>query len=290
MDCNNVSVTSTIEHCGSKGGFRSSSPQDLINNNDSSKKQHKSFGSTIMSKNTNDLQNNELKVPVSSVGDTTTSSESIECSLESSSVPDADLTECLATATEALTEILVKTNVVVVNLQDNRNDNDLVDTNGNETPTSPSRQYPNVSSSSTQTECPNPLGSCHACCCTDWNHWKQRQSGVNDKSMETFSGSSSSSNSSTVVADIQCQSATGNHCCGHYLHRRKKTSNTAKSCYSEQVKDKMIDNCECGTVSSIKYSKSWRELRKASNSNNKRTSSVICRFNNCKNRNSSKSV
>jgi len=243
-----------------------------------------------MSTNNNDLQNNELKIPVSSIADTTTTSESIECSLESSSVPDADLTECLATATEALTEILVKTNVVVVDLQDNQNDNDLVDTNGNKTPTLPSRQNPNVSSSSTQTECPPPLGSCHSCCCTDWNHWKQRQLATNDKSLESYCGSSSSSNSSTAVTDIQCQPVADNLCFRHHLHRRKKASNTTKSCYSEPVKDKVIGSCECDTVSSIKYSKSWRELRKASKSNCKRSSSTVCRFHNCHKRNSSKSM
>lgn len=286
MDCNNVTVTTTIEHCSTKGGFPSSSPQDLINNNDPSTKHHKSFGSTIISTNTNDFQNNELKISVSSVADTTTPDNN-ECSLEPSSVPDADLTECLATATEALTEILVKSNVV--ELQDNRNGNG-VDTNGNETPMLPSKQHPNVSSSSTQTECPPPLGSYHACCCTEWNRWKQLQSVTDDINPESCSGSSSGSNSSSASTSIQCQSVTGNCCCSHHMHRRKKSSNIARSCCSESAKDNIVNNCECGTVSSTKYSKSWRELRKAANSNNKHSSNAVCRLQSCNNRNNSKPV
>lgn len=286
MDCNNVTVTTTIEHCSTKGGFPSSSPQDLLNNNDPSTKHHKSFGSTIISTNTNDFQNNELKISVSSVTDTT-ASDNNECSLEPSSVPDADLTECLATATEALTEILVKSNV---ELQDNRNGNGVMDTNGNETPMLPSKQHPNVSSSSTQTECPPPLGSYHACCCTEWNRWKQLQSATKDINSESCSGSSSGSNSSSAATSIQCQSVTGNRCCSHHTHRRKKASNMARNCCSESAKDKIVNNCECSNVSSIKYSKSWRELRKAANSNNQRSSNVICRFQSCNNRNSSKLV
>lgn len=284
MNCNNVSVNTTIEHCSTKGRFPSSSPQDLINNNDSSTKHHKSFGSSIISPNGNNLQNNELKIPVSPVADST-ASDNNECSLESGSVPDADLTECLATATEALTEILVKTNVIV-ELQDSC----MVDTNGNETLPLPPRQHPNVSSSSTQTECPPPLSSCHSCCCTEWNCWKPLQSATDDANLElcSSSSSSSSSNGSSTVISIQCQSATGSHCCSHHMHRRKKVSNATSNCCCEPIKEKKINNCECGNISSTKYSKNWRELRKASNNNGKRPSSAICRFQSCKNRNNPK--
>lgn len=246
-------VTSTIEHCSTKG-FPPSSPQDLMNNNPSIK--HKSFGSTIIS-NTNDLQNNELKSPVSS---STTSSN--EC-LESGSVPDADLTESLATATEALTEILVKSNV------EHENRNSAQDTNGNESPIP--KQHPNVSSSSTQTESP-PSSSYHSCCCKEWNCWKSAE----DKKERCSSNSS--------VATVQCQSS-NSRCCHH---RRKKANTTSTgSCSSggsETAQDNKINNCEC-TVS--KYSKSWRELRKTTN--NKRVN-VICRFQSCNSSRHSKSV
>jgi len=288
MDCNNVTVTTTIEHCSTKRGFSSSPPQDLINNNDSSIKQHKSFGSTIISTNTNDLQNNELKIPISSVVSTTTTSDN-ECSLESSSVPDADLTESLATATEALTEILVKTNVVELN--DNQNSDNIIDTNGNELSLLSPKQHPNVSSSYTQTECPPSMGSCHACCCTEWNRWKQLQSAADENKLETCSGSSSSSssNSSTAAISVQCQSVTSNRCCSHHIHKRKKALNVSSSRCSEIIKDKNINNCDCGTViSSTKYSKSWRELRKSSKIPNKRSSNMICRFQSCNSRSSSK--
>lgn len=247
-------VTSTIEHCSTKG-FPSSSPQDLMNNNPSIK--HKSFGSTIIS-NTNDLQNNELKNPVSS---STTSSN--EC-LESGSVPDADLTESLATATEALTEILVKSNVEHETL------NGVQDTNGNEAPFL--KHHPNVSSSSTQTECP-PSSSCHSCCCKKWNCWKSTE----DKKER------SSSNSSIAATTIQCQSSTS--CCCH--HRRKKANTSISgncSSSSETTRDNNINTCEC---TASKYSKSWRELRKTTN--NKRAN-VICRFQSCNSNRHSKSV
>ncbi|XP_025409966.1 lateral signaling target protein 2 homolog isoform X2 [Sipha flava] len=246
-------VTSTIEHCSTKG-FPPSSPQDLMNNNPSIK--HKSFGSTIIS-NTNDLQNNELKNPVSS-----STASTNEC-LESSSVPDADLTESLATATEALTEILVKSNV------DHDHRNGTQDTNGNEAPLL--KQYPNVSSSSTQTECP-PSSSYHSCCCKEWNYWKSAE----DKQERC------GSNNSVSVTTIQCQSSTS--CCCH--HRRKKvTTTTTGSCSSssETAQDK-INSCEC-TVS--KYSKNWRELRKTTS--NKRAN-IICRFQSCNSNRHSKSV
>lgn len=200
-----------------------------MNNNPSSK--HKSFESTIISTNTNDLQNNELKSPVSPAA-------SDEC-LESSSVPDADLTESLATATEALTEILVKTSI-----NENKINNKVIDTNGN---TSATTKYPNVSSSSTQTECP-PSSSYHTCCCKEWNCWKSAED-----QKERCNG------------NVQCQSS---RCCHH---RRKKVNST------ETVQEKT--NCECNVS---KYSKNWRELRKTTN----KRSTVHCRFQSCNNRNS----
>lgn len=247
-------VTSTIEHCSTKG-FPPSSPHDLMNNNPSIK--HKSFGSPIIS-NTSDLQNNELKNPVSS-----NTASNNEC-LESSSVPDADLTESLATATEALTEILVKSNI------DHDHRSATQDTNGNEAPLL--KQHPNVSSSSTQTESP-PSSSFHSCCCKEWNYWKSAE----DKQERC------SSNSSVAVTTIQCQSTT-NRCCHH--RRKKATTSTTGSCSSssETTQDNKINNCEC-TIS--KYSKNWRELRKTTSI---KRANIICHFQSCNNNRHSKSV
>lgn len=262
---NNVTTTCTIKHCSTKG-FPSSSPQDLMNNNPSTK--HKSFGTSIISTNTNNIQNNELKCSVSSSITTTPNNydNDNECLESVGSVPDADLTESLATATEVLTEILVKTNI------DNRNCNGLMDTNGNDTllsvPSPPTfssplkQQHPNVSSSSTQTECSPSSSYLHVCCCKEWNCWK---SAADDKKEKC--------NSSTTSSVLAYQSTS--RCCHH---RRKKTNGDTGSCCSsgsETTPDK-INSCEC-TVTT-KYSKSWRELRK--NTNNKR-SSMICRFQSC---------
>ncbi|XP_050429348.1 lateral signaling target protein 2 homolog [Adelges cooleyi] len=199
----------TIEHCSTKG-FPSSSPQDLINNNPSTK--ITKFESTIISK-TNDLQNNELKSTVAS-------STSNEC-LESTSVPDSDLTESLATATEALTEILVKTELH----NENNNINMALDSNGNNSTT---KQHPNVSSSSTQTDCP-PSSSVHMCCCKEWNCWK-----------------SSDDRKERCTSSVHCQS---NRC----NHRRKNFDN-------DVIQENT--NCACNVA---RYSKNWRELRKATN-------------------------
>ncbi|XP_050532114.1 lateral signaling target protein 2 homolog [Daktulosphaira vitifoliae] len=209
----------TIEHCNRKG-FPSSSPQDLLNNNPSAKK----FESTIITK-TNDLQNNELKSPVSS-------STANEC-IESSSVPDADLTECLATATEVLTEILVKTNLNI----ESENLNITLDSNGNNSVA----KIPNVSSSSTQTDCP-PSSSYHVCCCKEWNCWKST-----GEKKEKCDGSA------------QCQTSI---CCNH---KRKKSNNDTK-----------LENKKCD-CSVSRYNKNWRELRKVAN---KRTN-VLCRLKVC---------
>lgn len=268
---NNVTATTqctTIERRSMTKGFspRSPSPppEDLINNNPLTKHRSKSFDSSIIS---NDHHNNELKnCPVSS---TTMSNNDDEC-LESGSVPDSDLTESLATATEALTEILVK------------NSGAVVDTNGNESPLL--KYHPNVSSSSTQTECPSS-SSYHICCCKKWNCWKLSSSSsaslANNNKREqqrTMCGGDSSSLSvaaTGMAVVVQCQSS--NRCCHH--HRRKKTSGV------DVLRQDKIKRCEYNTVST-KYSKSWRELRKTTN--NRRSSNMqICRIQqSCNNRSS----
>ncbi|XP_022177021.1 lateral signaling target protein 2 homolog [Myzus persicae] len=284
----------TIEHCGTKGfpPTPPSSPQDLINNNSNSNQcnpliKRASFGSTIIStNNAGDLQPNiELK---SSVGNRQ-QLQQYDCGgLESSSgsTPDADLTESLATATEALTEILVKStnlereisrnnggggaSVVVVVVQDD---------NGNENVPSPKlhpiKQHqapPNVSSSSTQTECP-PSSSYRLCCCNNWNRW--RSAAVDNK--RCLSPSSGGGGS-------------GRRCCHHH-HRRKKTNTTAaasnrsggnESCSSSSSSSgetKAWEKVPVVTAVSTKYSKSWRELRKATSADGKRSAEVvICRL------------
>lgn len=294
---NNVTctTTTTIQHCGTKIFPSSSPPQDMINNNSSMK--HKSFKPTIIS-NTNDLQNNELKNLVSSsnvmtITVTTSSNDSNDC-LDVGSMPDADLTESLATATEALTEILVKSAANILAPQDVANGNTLP------------KQHPNVSSSSTQTECP-PSSSYHLCCCNkEWNCWKLA---ANDK----------------IVNEKRCDNES-NKCCQH--NRRKKTcasvgrnsknssssigssgssgyrncssssnSSTSSSNSSVDIVPEKINSCD-STATGSKYSKNWRELRKATtvvinnncNSCNNKRPNVICRFQSSKNRCSSKPV
>lgn len=256
---NNVTTTTpctTIKHCSVKG-FPSSSlpspPEDLINNNPSTKHRGKSFGSSIIS-NENNHHNNELKnCPVSS----TVTSNNDE-GPESGSVPDSDLTESLATATEVLTEILVKKSGV--------------DTNGNESLLP--KYHPNVSSSSTQTECPSS-SSYHVCCCKEWNCWKlsSSSSADNKRGQQRCGGDNSLPVATGMAVVVQCQSS--NRCCHH---RRKKTSGGS----IELIHQDKIDHCEYNTVAT-KYSKSWRELRKTTN--NRRSSNMqICRIQSCNNR------
>lgn len=258
---NNVTTTitpcNTIEHCSAKG-FPSSSPspptEDLINNNPSTKNRDKTFGSSIIS-NANDHHNNELKNhPVSS----TAMSNNNEC-LESGSVPDSDLTESLATATEALTEILVKKSGM--------------DTNGNESLPLP-KYHPNMSSSSTQTECPSS-SSYHVCCCKEWNCWNlSSSSSANGKrEQQRCDGDDSLPKATGMAVVVQCQSS--NRCCHH---RRKKTLESGV----ETIHQEKINHCKYNVVST-KYSKSWRELRKTTNS--KRSSNMqICRIQSCNSR------
>lgn len=166
----------------------------------------------MISANADESKNNSAAVVSCSASD-----ECLESPGGGGSMPDADLNECLATATEALTEILVKSN--------NENKVDIDDdTNGNAPLLTAVKHLPNVSSSSTQTDCP-PSSSC---CCNEWNCWKSAED-----HMERRNGGT-----------VQCQS---NRCCHH---RRKKPGETTQ--------DSNI--CECDAT---KYSKSWRELRKS---------------------------
>ncbi|CAH1713115.1 unnamed protein product [Aphis gossypii] len=288
----------TIEHCGTKGfpPTPPSSPQDMINNNSNRcnpSTKRGSFGSTIISTNNAvDIQSdNESKNPVGNRQQL----QQYDCGgLESSSgsMPDADLTESLATATEALTEILVKSTnmeremgrnngggaaVVVVVVQDD---------NGNENVPSPQlnpakqlHATPNVSSSSTQTECP-PSSSYRVCCCNNWNRWK----------------STTIDNKRDRSSSIRCQSPSGvrggggNGRCCHHHHRRKKTNTTVaasnrcggnESCSSSSSggETKARDKVTVVAAVSTKYTKSWRELRKATSSDGKRSAEVvICRL------------
>lgn len=287
----------TIEHCGTKGfpPTPPSSPQDLINNNSNQcnpSTKHGSFGPTIIStNNVGDLQpNNEMKSPTSNRQQL----QQYDCgSLESSSgsMPDADLTESLATATEALTEILVKsTNIEHEIDRNNGSDASMVmmvvqDDNGNENVPLPqpysAKQYhatPNVSSSSTQTECPS-TSSYRVCCCNNWNRWK---SAIVDNKRERPSS-------------VKCLSPSGGgggssrRCCHHH-HRRKKTHATVaasnrnggnESCSSSSSsgETKSREKIPAVTAISTKYSKSWRELRKATSADGKRSAEVvICRL------------
>lgn len=256
----------TIEHCSAKGFPPSSPPplppDDLINNNPSTKHHGKSFGTTIIS-NVSDLQNNELKCcPVSSV----VTSNNDECPESVGSMPDADLTECLATATEALTEILVKTSCGL-------------DTNGNDSSSPlPLKHHPNVSSSSTQTECPPSSSFHHVCCCKEWNCWKlssSSSSSVDGKKDQRCITNGSSVTTGTMVV-VQCQSTS--RCC----HHRKKKFLGNETSYQDKIRQ-----CGCNTVTT-KYSKSWRELRKLNN--NRRANMQICRFQSCNNRSSKLSM
>ncbi|VVC41073.1 Zinc finger, FYVE/PHD-type,FYVE zinc finger,Zinc finger, FYVE-related,Zinc finger, RING/FYVE/PHD-type [Cinara cedri] len=268
-----TTTTTTIERCSTKG-FPA---QDLMNNNKNpSSVKRKPFGSTAIISNRNDLQNNELKSPVSSSTMTTSSRHIIndDDRLESGSVPDSDLTESLATATEALTEILVKKTTVIEQHPENCVVV-VVDSNGNNNNDMPSSpvipKQPNVSSSSTQTECT----ASHVCCCSnEWKCWKSTAADINGSS------------GTAAVSSVQCQcQSTASRCC--HRHRRKKTVAARVSCSSSSEManmsgDKINNSCQC-TVVVPKYSKSWRELR------NKQRSNVICRFQTCNNRSSSKS-
>lgn len=287
-----TTTVTTIEHCGTKGfpPTPPSSPQDLINNNSNPSTKRGSFGSTIMSTNSaGDLQpNNESK---STAVNRQQLQQYDHGGLESSSgsVPDADLTESLATATEALTEILVNTtnaqerdigrnngggtSVVVVVVQDD-NGNENVPSSQLNSP-KPQHYTPNVSSSSTQTECP-PSSSYLVCCCNDWSRWK----------------SASLDNKRERVSSVRCQSPSsgGRRCC-HHLHRRKKTNATAtaasnqcggnESCSSSSSSGETKSREKVTVVATVstKYSKSWRELRKATSADGKRSAEVvICRL------------
>lgn len=281
MDNNNV-VATTIEHCGTKGGFPPP-PQDLMNNNSIvgngdgiSSAKHKPFVSPPASVQRNDLPNDQLHksaapTAASNDGDGNGNGNAGECGLlESStgSVPDAVLTESLATATEVLTEILVKP---AAGGRQDANGNDA----SAQSPQPDVKRHPNVSSSSTQTEC-TPSSSYRVCCCKEWNCWKAAVADNGDKS---------------GGGGARC-----NGQCGH--HRRKKVNGgggNATTTNAALLHDKTATaaGCECGAVSS-KYSKSWRELRKSSSApsaHNKRPGSgptVICRFQSCNNRSSSK--
>lgn len=267
---NNVTTTTTtttttaatIERCSTKGF----PPQDLMNNNKSpSLAKRKPFGSVAIISNGNDLQNNELKSPPVSSSTTTSSHRAMndDDRLESGSVPDADLTESLATATEALTEILVKKTAVV-----DSNGNVDNGTSGSAVP-----RQPNVSSSSTQTECTAP----HVCCCSnEWSCWKS--SAAADKTGPCGAAAASGS------VQCQCQS-TASRCCRR--HRRKKSVAAVSSRGSGTGMaavaggDKINNGCRCPVVVP-KYSNSWRDLRKAAGGNNdKQRSNVIGRFQSC---------
>lgn len=295
---NSVSTTTatpvtTIEHCSTKGfpPTPPSSPQDLINNNSNQCNpltKHGSFGSTIISTNNDgDLEpNNELKSPAVNRQQL----QQYDCGgLESSSgsMPDADLTESLATATEALTEILVKTNLEREIIRNNGSGAAVVvvvvqDDNGNENVLSPqfhsTKQHhapPNVSSSSTQTELPS--SSYRVCCCNNWNRWK----------------SATTDNKRDRSSSVRCLSPSGGgasdrRCCHHH-HRRKKTNATtaasnrsggnessSSSSGETKAREKKVPIV---TAVSTKYSKSWRELRKATSADGKRSAEVvICRL------------
>ncbi|XP_029345585.1 lateral signaling target protein 2 homolog isoform X2 [Acyrthosiphon pisum] len=289
---------STIEHCGTKGfpPTPPSSPQDLINNNSNSNQcnpstKRGSFGSTIISTNNDRDQqaNNELKSPAVNRQQL----QQYDCGgLESSSgsMPDADLTESLATATEALTEILVKsTNLEREIIRNNGSGAAVVvvvvqDDNGNENVMSPqlhpTKQHhapPNVSSSSTQTELPS--SSYRVCCCNNWNRWKSA----------TVDNKRDRSSSVRCMSPSSGGGGSGRRCCHHH-HRRKKKNATATS------SNRVIGNDSCSSSSSsgeikarekvpvvtavsTKYSKSWRELRKATSVDGKRSAEVvICRL------------
>jgi hypothetical protein len=287
----------TIEHCGTKGF--SSTPQDLINNNSNSNgnqcnptTKRGSFGSTIISTNNDgDLQsNNELKSPAVNRQQL----QQYDCGgLESSSgsIPDADLTESLATATEALTEILVKSTNLEREINRNNSSGAAVvlvvvqDDNGNENVLSPqlhpTKQHhapPNVSSSSTQTEC-SPSSSYRVCCCNNWNRWKSAT--VDNKRDRSSSVRCLSLSSGGGGSDRRC--------CHHH-HRRKKTNATAVasnrsgdnvSCSSSSSSSETKPREKVPIVSAVstKYSKSWRELRKATSADGKRSAEVvICRL------------
>lgn len=268
---NNVTACNTIERCGgTKSGFPSTSPQDLINNNNnSSAKRHKTFGSTIAC---NHLQNNELiKSPIPPSGTTSSNSHHGECP-EPGSLPDADFTESLVTATEALTEILVNT---------------TADTNGNNASLPPQpKHYPNMSSSSTQTECTTQSSSYRVCCCKEWNCWKASAAESCRNERENDDGSSVATTiitTVTTVAAVQCSQSAGSQCC--HRHRRKKSG----GCNISSNETAARDGCSCTIAANgpSKYTKSWRELRKTtSNGNIKRPSNVqLCRFQSCNNRN-----
>jgi len=302
---NNINTTpttatpvTTIEHCGTKGfpPTPPSSPQDLINNNSNRcnpSTKRGSFGSTIISTNNAvDIQSdNESKNPVVNRQQL----QQYDCSgLESSSgsMPDADLTESLATATEALTEILVKSTNVEREMGRNNGGGAAVvvvvvqDDNGNENVPSPQlnpakqlHATPSVSSSSTQTECP-PSSSYRVCCCNNWNRWK----------------STTVDNKRDRSSSVRCQSPSGvrgggcsGRCCHHH-HRRKKTNTTVaasnrcggnESCSSSSSsgETKARDKVTVVAAVSTKYTKSWRELRKATSVDGKRSAEVvICRL------------
>lgn len=278
MENNNVVVTTaatTIEHCGSKGGFPPP-PQDLINNNGVvgiSPAKHRPFMSPTSG--LNDLQNEQLQ---KSAAPTTVSNNGVGGEgglLEPStgSVPDNVLTESMmVSATEVLTEILVKPAV------------GRQDSNGNDAtaPQSDAKRYPNVSSSSTQTEC-SPSSSYRVCCCKEWNCWKSVAAAAT-------TGDGDKSGSARCSGQCGQPSSTRPYC---HHHRRKKANSGGTSAALLHDKTVTAAGCECGAVSS-KYSKSWRELRKSSTgppAHNKRSGGqgVICRFQSCNNnRNSSK--
>ncbi|KAL5232871.1 hypothetical protein ACI65C_000281 [Semiaphis heraclei] len=290
----------TIEHCGTKGfpPTPPSSPQDLINNNSNNNQcntsaKRGSFGSTIIStNNASDLQpNNDSKSPSGNRQQL----QQYDCGgLESSSgsMPDSDLTESLATATEALTEILVKSANLEREISRNNGGGAAVvvvvvqDDNGNENVPSkqhnPPKQHhvpPNVSTSSTQTECP-PSSSYRVCCCNNWNRWK----------------STTEDNKRDRSSSIRCLSpssggdGSSRRCCHHH-HRRKKTNATTttsnrsggndscSSSSSSSSETKAREKVPVVTAVSTKYSKSWRELRKATSTDGQRSAEVvICRL------------
>jgi len=292
-----ASPVTTIEHCGTKGfpPTPPSSPQDLINNNSNSNQCNPStkcgsFGSTIISTNNDSDQqpNNELKSP----GVNRQQLQQYDCGgLESSSgsMPDADLTESLATATEALTEILVKsTNLEREIIRNNGSGTAVVvvvvqDDNGNENMLSPQLHptklhhvTPNVSSSSTQTELPS--SSYRVCCCNNWNRWKSA----------TVDNKRDRSSSVRCLSPSSGGGGSGRRCC-HPHHRLKKTNATAASsnrsggndsCSSSSSGEiRAREKVPVVTAVSTKYSKSWRELRKATSADGKRSAEVvICRL------------
>lgn len=277
MDNNNV-VANTIEHCGTKGGFPSPQ-QDLMNNNSiaddgdggggiPSVKRRPFVSPTTV--HNDQLQKSAAQMAASNNG----GGVGGECGLlESStgSVPDAVLTESLATATEALTEILVKPAA------------GHQDANGNDATVSPQpdvKRHPNVSSSSTQTECP-PSSSYRVCCCKEWNCWTAAAAAAADNGDKSGGGS--------VRCNGQCSQPSSTRLCCHHHRRKKVNSGGGTTTTTALLHDKTVTaaGCECGAVSS-KYSKSWRELRKSSSAlpaHNKRPGSgpMICRFQSCNN-------